>query len=235
MFMKDAMTLSILAFDPKTGTLAGAAATGSLCVGGWVLRGDIDAGLVASQGTAPSTFWRDDCLRLLHSGEPVEKTVKEISYADSGRANRQLLALDKVGGTSGFTGSQSVPFAAHRIEPNLAVAGNMLAGPEVLDALQSTFIGTSAPAADKLIAALRAADLAGGDSRGLMSAALLVLSPDAPPVDLRIDLSSSPIQDLEALLSQTRIPPYVDWLDEVPIKNDRQRATVEANEIRTAK
>ena len=63
------MTFSGITFDHKTGIYAGAATTGSLCVGGWVLRGDIESGLAASQGTAPSTFWRDGALREMFNNK----------------------------------------------------------------------------------------------------------------------------------------------------------------------
>ncbi|MBF9061372.1 DUF1028 domain-containing protein, partial [Rhodobacterales bacterium HKCCSP123] len=62
------MTISILAIDEKTGRMGGAAATGSLCVGGWVLRGRADSGLSASQGTAPSTLWGEDVLVRMAGG-----------------------------------------------------------------------------------------------------------------------------------------------------------------------
>ena len=63
------MTFSLLVHDRATGTFGGAAATGSLCVGGWVLRGTVDSGLSASQGTAPSTFWGEDALTAMRGGE----------------------------------------------------------------------------------------------------------------------------------------------------------------------
>ena len=103
------MTFSILTYDEKTGVYAGAAATGSLCVGGWVLRGDVESGLCASQGTAPSTFWRDDALRRLYAGERATDVVAALTDADTGRAHRQLTVLDKTGGTAGFTGTASHP------------------------------------------------------------------------------------------------------------------------------
>ena len=80
------MTFSILSYDEETGTYAGAAATGSLCVGGWVLRGDIESGLVAAQGTAPSTFWRDDALRFMHAGAPAERVVADLTEPTPARA-----------------------------------------------------------------------------------------------------------------------------------------------------
>ena len=59
------MTFSLLARDPATGAIGGAAATGSLCVGGWVLRGSLAGGMSASQGKAPSTFWGEDVLAMM--------------------------------------------------------------------------------------------------------------------------------------------------------------------------
>ena len=111
------MTFSILTFDKKTGVYAGAAATGSLCVGGWVLRGDIESGLCASQGTAPSTFWRDNAMRRLYAGERAGDVVAQVTGNDTGRANRQLCVLDKIGGTAGFTGEASVPYAETIVGP----------------------------------------------------------------------------------------------------------------------
>ena len=102
------MTFSILTFDKKTGTFAAAAATGSLCVGGWVLRGDIESGLVASQGTSPSTFWRDDVLRAMYRGQTARDAVEAVTSADPGKGHRQLIAMDRDGATHGFTGADSL-------------------------------------------------------------------------------------------------------------------------------
>lgn len=218
------MTFSILVHDEKTGIFAGAAATGSLCVGGWVLRGNLDGGLVASQGTAPSTLWRDEALRMMAQGETAETAVKTVTGRDRGRAHRQLIALDRRGNTAGFTGTQSVAWAGHVAHRGRAVAGNMIAGRAVLDALETAFASTETAMADRLVAALMAADRAGGDSRGLNSAALLALSPDAPPLDLRIDDHPEPLAALRDLVTRTRTRPYADWLDEVPVVSDPMRA-----------
>ncbi|WP_223424947.1 DUF1028 domain-containing protein [Tateyamaria pelophila] len=218
------MTFSILTYDEKTGAYAGAAATGSLCVGGWVLRGDIESGLCASQGTAPSTFWRDDAMRRLYAGERAADVVADLTEADTGRAYRQLAVLDKSGGAAGFTGDASVPFADTIVAPNMIVAGNMIKSPSVLDALIDGFDTGSGSAAQRLIAALCAAEAAGSDVRGLQSAALLVLSPMAPPIDLRIDYSATPLDDLAALSERVSQPPYANWLNEAPVKSDRNRA-----------
>ncbi|MEM0947905.1 MAG: DUF1028 domain-containing protein [Pseudomonadota bacterium] len=211
------MTYSLLAIDEKKGALVAGAATGSLCVGGWVLRGRLGAGLVASQGTAPSTLWRDDVLERLNSGIAADAAVGEVTGADPGRAYRQLAALDRTGQSAGFTGDASVPYAAHVARKGLVMSGNMLLGPDVLAAMEARWNDpSSADPAVRVLEALEAAETAGGDSRGLLSAALIVLRPDAAPLDLRIDRSDTPLRDLRALLDAARTPPYSDWLDEVP-------------------
>ena len=217
------MTFSILVFDQKTGIYAAAAATGSLCVGGWVLRGDIESGLVASQGTAPSTFWRDDIMRRMYDGVSAASAIEHVTAPDGGRDFRQVAALDRKGGTAAFTGANSVPFASHRLHQGMVIAGNMLTGPKVLDAMQQAAHVVAEKPAKRVLSALNAGMAAGGDNRGVRSAALLVLYPDAPPLDLRIDCSDTPIAALELLWAETRRAPYCDWLSEVPVVTDKTR------------
>ena len=223
------MTFSVLTFDEKEGVFAAAAATGSLCVGGWVLRGDIESGLVASQGTSPSSFWRDDCLRYMYTGQSASEAIDLAIKNDSGRDYRQIIALDKFGTTSGFTGINSVSHASHITEQNFAVAGNMIAGSHVLEAVKKHVNSDQAPIDQRMLNALKAGKDAGGDNRGLLSAALLVLSPNHPPLDLRIDYSSDPLSDLQLLIDRSKQSPYHDWLSEVPIDTDRNRAPEQAS------
>ena len=223
------MTFSVLTFDEKEGIFAAAAATGSLCVGGWVLRGDIESGLVASQGTSPSSFWRDDCLRYMYTGQSASEAIDMAIKNDSGRDYRQIITLDKFGTTSGFTGINSVSHASHITEQNFAVAGNMIAGSNVLEAVKKHVNSDQAPIDQRMLNALQAGKDAGGDNRGLLSAALLVLSPNHPPLDLRIDYSSDPLSDLQLLLDRSKQSPYHDWLSEVPIDTDRNRAPEQAS------
>lgn len=217
------MTFSILLRDPATGTLGGAAATGSLCVGGWVLRGDLDAGLSASQGAAPSTFWGADVLTLMRDGAAAETAVKAVTGKDRGREWRQLAALDTAGTTGTFTGAHNTAWRGARAEGPMVAAGNLLTGPAVLDSLIDGVIGADGTMADRLVEGLRAAQNAGGDSRGLQSAALLVLHAEAPPLSLRIDWAEDPIAALAALLARTREAPYAQWLDSVPTRADPER------------
>lgn len=218
------MTFSLLARDEKTGALVAAAATGAPCVGAWVIRGALGAGLVASQGTSPSTIWRDEVLRRMGEGQSADAAVSGVTTADPGRAYRQLSALDTFGRAAAFTGKDSVATALHETAANLVVAGNMLADGPVLAALRETWESGEGDLAERALAALRAAQEVGGDARGLQSAALLVLHPSLPPLDLRIDLSETPLADLARLLRAARTAPYADWLKLVPVAEDPHRA-----------
>jgi len=228
------VTISILAFDKKTGSYGGAATTGSLCVGGWVLRGDPESGLSASQGSLPSTMWGTDTLAAMRSGKTAEDAVLSVVNADAGRAQRQLAALDLKGGVFAFTGQSSIPAAGSRSGPHVIVAGNLLEDAGVIDACFDGFHAAEAPLAERLLAALEAAAGAGGDSRGLLSAALLIVNRKAAPLTLRIDKSTTPLSDLRALHTAATTGSYAEWATMVPTLDDPERAepylpTVEAS------
>jgi uncharacterized Ntn-hydrolase superfamily protein len=217
------MTFSILAQDLNTGCMGGAAATGSLCVGGWVLRGDSRAGMSASQGAAPSTLWGEDALNRMQAGDTAEQAVAAITQADAGRDWRQIAALDHAGGTACFTGAHNTVWRGSLVEPGLVVSGNLLAGPQVLAAMRDTFVTAAGSLAERLLAALAAAEAAGGDTRGLQSAALLVVSDDAAPLTLRIDWAEDPIKDLGHLHARSQSGDYAAWLPSVPTRNHPDR------------
>lgn len=219
------MTISILAFDEKTGAYGGAATTGSLCVGGWVLRGDAESGMSASQGSLPSTLWGTRALERMRAGESAAEAVAALTAADSGRAQRQLAALDLAGGTGHFTGAESVPVAGARTAPHVVVSGNMLAGEAVLDACRDGYLEAGGDMATRLMAALDRAAGAGGDSRGLMSAALLVVARDRAPLSLRIDHSETPLVDLRELHRLATTGLYADWVAMVPTLDAPDRGT----------
>ena len=133
------MTFSILARDPETGAIGGAAATGSLCVGGWVLRGDLGAGMSASQGAAPSTFWGEEVLHRMRQGALAEQAVNDVTSPDSGRAYRQLAALDISGNAAAFTGDKNDDVKGSIEFPDGIVSGNMLGSDSVLATMADTF------------------------------------------------------------------------------------------------
>ncbi|MCL1628946.1 MULTISPECIES: DUF1028 domain-containing protein [Roseinatronobacter] len=217
------MTFSILAQDLNTGAFGGAAATGSLCVGGWVLRGDSRAGMSASQGAAPSTIWGEDALLRMQAGDTAEQALAAVTGPDAGRQWRQLALLDRVGGTACHTGAQNTEWRGALVAPGLVVSGNLLDGPQVLLALRDTFLAAKGDLAERLLAALAAAESAGGDTRGLQSAALLVVADNAPPLTLRVDWSENPVAALRDLHRRSQDGTYAAWLPRVPTRNDPER------------
>lgn len=217
------MTFSLLARDPETGAIGGAAATGSLCVGGWVLRGTLAGGMSASQGMSPSTFWGEDVLGLMAGGLSADKAVKAVTTPDAGRAQRQLSALPVAGEPAVYSGAGNTPVIGERVFETGVAAGNMLANGDVVDALVEGFLGARGRFSARLLAGLRAADAAGSDSRGLMSSALLVLSPSRAPLSLRVDYAEDPLSALEALHARATTGAYAAWARQVPTLEDPER------------
>lgn len=218
------MTYSILARDPETGAIGGAAATGSLCVGGWVLRGDLNAGMSATQGAAPSTFWGEEVLQRLRDGSSPEQAVNDVTSHDRGRAYRQLAAMDLLGNAAAFTGSENQDVKGSVTFAGGIASGNMLGGDEVLGAMAGACVASDQAFERRLLAALAAAQRAGSDFRGLLSAAMLVLHPDRPPLTLRIDYHpDDPIGALEHLYEKATTGDYADWARQVPVLSDRER------------
>lgn len=218
------MTFSLLARDPATGALGGAAATGNLCVGGWVLRGDARGGLTASQGLSPSFLWGEDALARLVAGAGAAAAVEAVVGADAGRAARQLAALDRQGATAVFTGADNLAHAGHLDGPGWVVTGNWLDGPRVLQAAAEAFDARGDDFEAGLVAALAAGVAAGSDRRGTLSAALLVVGPDRPPLTLRIDHDRDPVARLGELLARTRTPDYAAWLATLPTRSHPETA-----------
>jgi len=210
------MTFSLLARDPKTGALGGASATGNLCVGGWVLRGEAGVGISASQGHYPSTLWGEDVLDKIAAGVAPKAAVERITAPDSGRASRQLLALNQCGEAAAFSGDANVPALSELVRPDLCAGGNMLSDAGVVEAMvdgYNTFQGTFPR---RLLAGLEAGALNGGDARGLMSAAILIVSENHPPVDIRIDLSDDPLKALSELVNSVEKDEYQQWMGSLP-------------------
>ena len=218
------MTFSILARDPDTGAIGGAAATGSLCVGGWVLRGDLNAGMSASQGAAPSTIWGEEVLQHLRDGSSPKDSVNHVTSHDRGCAYRQLAAMDLLGNAAAFTGSENQDIKGSITFAGGIASGNMLGSDAVLGTMAEAYAASHYPFERRLLEALTAAQSAGSDFRGLLSAAILVLHPDRPPLTLRIDYHpNDPVTALEQLYQKATSGDYDDWARQVPVLSDRER------------
>lgn len=218
------MTISILVRDADSGAFGAVAATGSLCVGAWVLRGSLGAGLSASQGASPSTLWGEETLLHMQTGLDAQTAIDRVTGDDVGREYRQLTALDIKGHVGHFTGSANEPEKGSLAFDDGIAAGNMLANELVLPAMVDGFLATSGRLDQRLIAALVSAEVAGGDFRGLLSAALLILHPDQPPLSLRIDHHpTDPIGALGELLTRATTGAYASWARQVPVATDKGR------------
>jgi uncharacterized Ntn-hydrolase superfamily protein len=219
------MTYSVLGLDRASSTIGCAAATGNLAVGGWVLRASARVGAVATQGYAVSPLWGDGALALLASGKCADEALAALTEPDAGRDFRQMTILDAKGGAAAWTGTDNPDVKGHIVGTDMVVAGNWLANDSVLGALQA---GYEAGDQDmdfgrRLLASLEAGRAAGGDHRGTMSAAIRIVRPDRPPIDLRVDLDEAPLERLRALYEMAIQPPYSDWAKSVPTLDDPYR------------
>lgn len=203
------MTWSILARDPETGELGAAVATKFFAVGALCLRVEGRLGAVASQALV-NPMLREKALDGLRAGGGVGEVLAAVTAGDPGREARQLHILAAAGGTEGgsarHTGSGCVGWAGHVAGPDVSVAGNMLAGPRVVEATRDAFLATAGqPMAERLLLALEAGQAEGGDKRGRQSAALLVASRDPyPDLDIRVDDHPDPLAELRRLHAVSR-------------------------------
>tara|TARA_B100000085_G_scaffold278447_1_gene300294 strand:+ start:79 stop:744 length:666 start_codon:yes stop_codon:yes gene_type:complete len=214
------VTFSLLAYEPEEGTFYGASATGNLCVGGWVLRGDSRVGLTASQGADPSTLWGEDILKLMIEGYQPEDALNKITQADKGRENRQVAVIGNRGEGAVFSGMNNLPIVDSIVEDNLALSGNILQSNKVLSKMREAYFEESKCELQKLWEVLNAGASAGGDVRGLMSASILVLNDRKPPISLRVDYSDDPLRDLSKLIQKIKDEKYQNWLKELPTRHN---------------
>ncbi len=199
-------TFSIVALDPETGDLGVATASKFLAVGSVVPFAEAGLGAVATQSYANTTFG-PRTIRALRGGISLELIAQAFAESDEQHDQRQYGLVDVHGHTLTFTGAACHPWAGGRTGEGYAAQGNLLAGPEVVDALCETFEAAAGPLAERLIAALKAGDAAGGDKRGRQSAALLVVREGGGYggfndryLDLRVDDHPAPVGELGRLL-----------------------------------
>jgi len=199
------MTWSIIARDEATGRVGIVVATCFFAVGAMVPHVKTGVGAVATQAFI-NPYYGPQALALLQAGASAEDAVKFLTAADAGAEHRQLHVMDRDGRFAAFTGAACIDWCGHRIRAGFSVAGNMLAGPQVIDATVAAYEANLAmPFARRLIAAMHAGEAAGGDSRGKQSAALLIHdAQDYPLLDIRVDDHTDPLRELERLESVAR-------------------------------
>jgi uncharacterized Ntn-hydrolase superfamily protein len=201
-------TFSIVALDPKNGDVGVAVQSRYFAVGAVVPWARAGIGAVATQAAGRAAYG-PEVLDLLARGlEPAEALERALAD-DKQRETRQLGVVDAQGRSAAFTGGECNEWAGHATGSGYAAQGNILAGEDVVAAMARAFESTSGALAERLLAALEAAQAAGGDRRGQQSAALVVERPGGIPesregidriVDLRVDDHEEPIRELRRLL-----------------------------------
>lgn len=199
------MTWSIIARDKATGRIGIAVATRAFAVGARVPHIKTGIGAICTQALTNPHFGPRG-LALLTAGATADDAVRMLMLADEGRDHRQVHVMDREGRFAAATGAACIEWCGHHARGTLSVAGNMLAGPQVLAATADTFEASMGkPFAQRLIAAMLAGEAAGGDKRGKQSAALLVHDgEDDAMLDLRVDDHAEPLAELARLEALSR-------------------------------
>ncbi len=200
------MTWSILVRDSATGALGAAVATRFFAVGALCIHVEGGVAALATQALI-NPMYAAHGLPRLRGGEAPEAVAAALLAADAGREHRQLHILDAQGRIAQHTGRDCVTWCGSVRGADVSVAGNMLAGPAVVEATLSAFQGASGDLAERLLTALEAGEAAGGDKRGKQSAALKICTDDPyPDLDIRADDHPDPLAELRRLhrVSQER-------------------------------
>ncbi|MGH3102641.1 MAG: DUF1028 domain-containing protein [Gaiellaceae bacterium] len=201
-------TYSIVGVDPETGEVGVAVQSKYFAVGALVPWAKAGVGAVATQAAGIAAYG-PRILELLEGGAAPADAIDQALAGDEGRETRQLGVVDASGHAVSFTGAKCNDWAGDVQGDGYAAQGNILAGEAVVREMASAYERTEGALADRLMAALEAAEAAGGDKRGRQSAALIVERPDSASsqrqgtdriVDLRVDDHPEPIEELRRLL-----------------------------------
>jgi uncharacterized Ntn-hydrolase superfamily protein len=225
------MTWSIVALDSK-GAFGVAVASRFFAVGALCPDAASGVGALATQALV-NPLYAPAALEAMAQGLPPADIVRTLTSADPGRDHRQLHLVDRAGRIAAHTGTACIDWCGHRAGLSYSVAGNMLAGPRVLDDTAAAFEAAGAlPLAERLIVAMEAGEAAGGDKRGKQAAALILYTTEPyPALDLRVDDHPEPIVELRRLYEKSleRFQPFVACL---PRRDDpagvTDRAVIEA-------
>lgn len=206
-------TFSIVARFPIYGMFGVAISTGVPAVGARCSFARANIGAIASQAWS-SPLLGIDGLDLLDQGLSADDTMKKLLEMDAEPEKRQLSIVDAEGNSVAHTGCATDPWCGHRTGPDYAVAGNMLVGEETITVMAEAFEASASQSApNRLLAALDAGQVAGGDKRGRRSAALYIVRDDPfPYLDLRVDEHPDPVVELGRILqvAEKELLPFVE-------------------------
>jgi uncharacterized Ntn-hydrolase superfamily protein len=203
-------TFSIVARDPAAGELGMAVQSKALATGSRTITIKGGVAAIAHQSSSNPMYGAVG-LELLAAGMSPQQALDQMVRGDEGRARRQVAIIDATGRTAAWTGSEALEWKGHQCGRDFCAQGNILTGPEVVQAMAKSFESSTGPLAERLLAALDAGQAAGGDARGTQAAALVIAKPLAGPagfgdriIDLRVDDHRGPLSELRRLLNLTR-------------------------------
>lgn len=208
-------TFSILAYDPQTGEIGGAVQSRVFSVGNGVLWAEAGVGAVATQAVVDVGYGPKG-LELLKQGLSAEEVVKRLWEEDPdplperwSKHGRQLAVVDAKGNVAAFTGPRANEWAGHKTARHVTAQGNILAGPQVVERMIEAYETTEGHISFRLLAALEAGQAAGGDTRGMQSAAMIVVKEKGGVwlnndvvLRLQVDDSPEPIAELRRLVEK---------------------------------
>lgn len=209
-------TYSIVARDPETGEMGVAVQSHWFSVGSIVSWGEAGVGVVATQSFVNPAFGPDG-LALLKSGMTAEQVVDKLIAEDEGRDVRQLAIIDVNGNVKSYTGKNCIPGAGNIVGDNYSVQANLMLNDKVPGAMSKAFEESKGTLAERMMAALFAAEKVGGDIRGKQSAAILVVKGQSTGkvwedrlIDLRVEDDPYPLEKLERLIKIHRAYNYMN-------------------------
>ncbi len=228
-----AHTYSIVARDPETGEMGVAVQSHWFSVGSIVAWGEAGIGVVATQSFVNPSFGPRG-LELMKSGMTAEEALDLLIASDESREFRQLAILDAKGNVKAFTGNKCIEGAGHLIGNNYSVQANLMLNDLVPKAMAEAFEKTKGPLAERMVAAMEAAQNVGGDIRGQQSASILVVRGKSTGnlwedrlIDLRVEDHLQPVDEIKRLLKVYRAYEHMNNGDYAVEKNDMELAMKE--------
>ena len=219
-------TYSIVARDPATGELGVAVQSHWFSVGPVVPWAEAGVGAIATQSLVNISFGPKG-LELLKSGKTAQEALDILIQGDEGRDFRQLAIIDAKGNVASYTGAKCIEAAGHQTGKNFSVQANLMLNNTVWSAMASAFEKADGPLAERMVAALEAAQSVGGDIRGKQSAAILIVRGNSTGniwedrlIDLRVEDHPEPVKEIKRLLQIQRAYEHMNNGDLAMEKND---------------
>jgi uncharacterized Ntn-hydrolase superfamily protein len=216
-------TFSIVARDPQTGDMGVAVQSHWFSVGSIVTWGEAGVGVVATQSFVDPGYGQKG-LEQMRAGVSATDALERLVHADAQRDGRQVAFLDARGRVAAYTGKSAIAAAGHRVGKDFSAQANMMGNDRVWPAMAAAFERATGDLADRLLAALDAAQAEGGDIRGKQSAAILVVrgTPSGRPwagadrlFDLRVEDHPEPLVELRRLVRLQRAYAHANRGDEL--------------------